>query len=177
MTFRYSTCVGVTTLSLLFTLAAVGCGGKTEKPVAKDSHDHSKDKPGEHQDGGHPEVGPHKGHLIELGKEEFHAELTHDDATKTVTIYLLDAKAVKAVPIAAKELTLNLVVNGKPRQVTLSASAQATDPEGQSSAFAIVDEATLEALEAETTTGRLAVTINGKPFSGTIEHHEHDEHK
>jgi hypothetical protein len=159
-------------------LAVTGCGGKAEKPAAKAGHDHSTDKPGAHQEEqGHSEIGPHQGHLIELGKEQFHAELTHDDATKTITIYLLDAKAEKSVPIASKELILNLVVAGKPRQVALGAAPQSGDPEGQASMFSIVDEAALEALEAEETTGRLTVTIEGKSFSGTIEHHEHDDHK
>ena len=34
--------------------------------------------------------------LIELGKEEYHAELVHDDASHTATIYLLNAHAERA---------------------------------------------------------------------------------
>ncbi|MCE2751496.1 MAG: hypothetical protein LW720_06355 [Pirellula sp.] len=34
----------------------------------------------------HPSEGPHHGSLVELGKEEFHAELVHD--SKSVTIYI-----------------------------------------------------------------------------------------
>ncbi len=41
----------------------------------------------------HPTEGPHHGTLIELGKEEYHAELVHDD--KMVTIYILDSAAKK----------------------------------------------------------------------------------
>ena len=161
------------TLSALLvaaSLSLVGC----------QDHDHDtggKNDPHKHGAADHPEEGPHKGHLIELGKEEYHAEVTHDEATKTVTIYLLDGAAKKAVPIPAKEIVLNLVVNGKPTQAKLAATPLEGEPAGQSSRFSIVDEAVLEALEAPKTTGKLNVTIAGKPFVGNVEHHEHEDKK
>lgn len=124
----------------------------------------------------HAEEGPHKGHLIELGEEEYHAELTHDDATKTVAIYLLGADAKTAVSIADAEITLNLVVAGEPMQAKLAAEKQPSDPEGQASKFSIVDEKVLEALEAPKTTGRLNVTIAGKSYSGVVDHAGHHGH-
>ena len=75
----------------------------------------------------HPTEGPHHGALIELGKEEYHAELVHDDRAGFVTIYILDGAAKTAVPIQAKEVTLNLLVGGKPRQFRLAALAQPGD--------------------------------------------------
>ncbi len=68
----------------------------------------------------HPTEGPHHGTLIELGKEEYHAELVHDD--KMVTIYILDSAAKTAVPIDSLELVINLVHDGKPEQFKLAAS-------------------------------------------------------
>lgn len=144
-----------------------GCGGSTPPPAndAKtEAHDHAHD---------HGEEGPHGGHLIELGKGEYHAELHHDDATHTITIYLLDAKATGPVAIADPELTLNLVAGGKPQQFKLAAAPQSGDPEGQASAFAITDEQAHAAVEADGATGRLTVTIAGKTYSGNLEHHEH----
>jgi hypothetical protein len=161
----------IVSLSLLCSALAAfsftGCGGKP-KPASGDKAEHAHD---EHD---HPSEGPHKGHLIELGTEEYHAELVHDDATKTVSIYILDSKAKEAVPIAAKEVTLNLVVDTKPLQVKLPATPQKDDPENQSSHFSAADEATLEALESPKTTGRLNVTINDKPYTGEIAHHDYD---
>src|SRR3712207_2284723 len=52
----------------------------------------------------HGEKGPHGGQLIELGKGDYHAELVHDDAAQRITIYVLDEKAAKPVPIKQKEL-------------------------------------------------------------------------
>jgi hypothetical protein len=133
---------------------------------------------GGHQEGhGHAEEGPHKGHLIELGKEEFHAELTHDEATSEVTIYLLDGAAKESVPVPETELTVNIVANGKPMQFSLAAKPLDTDPQGQSSRFSITDPMLHDALEAENSKGQLNVTINGKPYSGSIQHHEHADEK
>lgn len=157
----------------LTTLGAVslawGCGGSAPAPTnnAKpDTHDHAHDHD-------HADEGPHGGHLIELGKGDYHAELHHDDATHTVTIYLLDEKAQGPVAIADAELTLNLVAGGKPQQFKLAAAPQSGDPEGQASAFAITDEQAHAAVEADGATGRLTVTIAGKTYSGKLEHHEH----
>ena len=168
----------VSVLSLsFFAFAHAGCDGEAKpgatKPKAAHQEADGRDPTAEK----HAEEGPHHGHLIELGAEEFHAELTHDDASKTVTVYLLDKQAKAAVSIADPEILLNLTVDGKPLQVKLVAAPQKGDPEGESSRFAITDESVLEALEAPKTTGRLNVTIEGKSYTGNVEHHEHGEHK
>ncbi len=126
---------------------------------------------------GHAEEGPHHGHLIELGEEEYHAELTHDEATKKVSIYLLDKTAKVAVPIADREIVLNLAAGSQPFQVKLLAAPQQGDPAGQASCFSITDEKVLETLESPKTTGRLNVTINGKAYTGEVAHQEHGDHK
>ncbi|QDU98687.1 hypothetical protein [Lignipirellula cremea] len=122
----------------------------------------------------HPSEGPHEGHLIELGNEEYHAELLHDDKTHTVTIYILDSTAKKETPIGVDAVILNLVVDGSPQQFSMEAVGAA---EGLASQFQLVNESVLEALEhGEETKGRLNVTIDGKPYVGKIDHHAHDEH-
>lgn len=153
-----------------------GCG--SSKPGADEASERELQEGKDHaHEDEHPHEGPHHGHLIELGDEEYHAELTHDETTKTVAVYLLDKKATSAVSIEDAEITLNLVIDGAPTPVKLAADPQDGDPEGQSSRFSIVDESVLEALEAESTAGRLNVTIDGKPYIGKIEHHEHSEHE
>ena len=119
----------------------------------------------------HPTEGPHHGTLIELGKEDFHAELVHDDATDTITIYILDAAAKKAVPIVAKKLTLNMVAAGKPQQFHLAAKPQEGDPNGLSSAFAATDKTLCQVLDAEDTKGRVNVEIGGKVYVGEVGGH------
>jgi len=130
-----------------------------------------------HADAGHPEEGPHNGHLIELGKEEYHAELVHDDAAHKVTIYLLDGAAKKAVAIADKELSVNIVVGGKPQQYKLLAVPQSEDAAGQASRFELTNEELCEALDDEKTAGRLNVAIAGKSYSGEMSHAGHEDHE
>lgn len=135
--------------------------------------EHADDDHG-HGDHGHPEEGPHHGSLIELGKEEYHAELVHDDAAHKVTIYLLDGAAKKSVAIADKEISANLVVAGKPQQFKLPAAPQTEDATGSSSRFELTNKEFCEALDDKQTTGRLNLTIAGKPYAGEITHGGHD---
>ncbi len=123
----------------------------------------------------HPSEGPHHGHLIELGAEEYHGELLHDDAAGTVTIYILDKLATTEVAVPQDAVTLNLMVNGAPQQFPMTAM---NPVDSKASHFQIVNKEALEALENGETKGRLNVTIEGKPYIGVIEHHEHeDDHK
>ncbi len=157
-------------------LTFVGCQKPAPQPPAPDAsgEQHAKGDGHEH---GHPSEGPHHGHLIELGQEEYHAELTHDEATNKVTIYLLDSVAKDSVPTEAAEVTVNFVVDGKPKQFSLPAAPDAGDPPGQSSRFELADADLHEALETVNAKGRLNVTINDKEFVGSIEHQAHGEHE
>lgn len=154
-------------------LMFVGCGGPAGGPAGGAA---TAEK---HDDHDHPSEGPHHGELIELGKEEYHAEMVHDDEQHTVTIYMLDSAAKSAVPIEATSLALNLLAGGKPQQYALAAKPLPTDPTGKCSCFVSSDKAMCEALDQKGTTGRLNVTIAGKAFVGKIEAHEHEdeEHK
>lgn len=125
----------------------------------------------------HPTEGPHHGSLIELGNEEYHAELVHDDAAATVTVYLLDSTAKVAVPIEAMEMQINLSHDGKAEQFELAASPQADDPVGRASKFFSGNAELAEDLDHEGAQAQLVVSIAGKQYRGTIEHdHDAEEH-
>ena len=120
----------------------------------------------------HPSEGPHHGTLVELGKEEFHAELVHDD--KSVSIYILDGKAKTAVPIDASEVVINLLHDGKPEQFKLAAVPETSDPSGKSSRFVAEDPELASHMDDHAAAPKLSVTINGKSYRGVITHdHEH----
>jgi hypothetical protein len=124
-------------------------------------------------DHAHASEGPHHGTLIELGNEEYHAELIHDETT--VTVFLLDSSAAKISPIDANELTINLISAGKPAQFKLAASPDVGDAVGTSSRFALPSPELVEHLEHDHAGARLIVLINGKSYRGNIQHdHEHD---
>lgn len=122
----------------------------------------------------HPTEGPHHGALIELGKEDYHAELVHDDATDTVTIYILDSSATKPVPIAAKQLTLNMRAGGKSQQFMLAAQPQQGEVAGSASAFAASGKQICQAIDAKGASGRLNVDIGGKVYVGNVDGHSHN---
>lgn len=165
-----------------------------------DGHDHGEDAHA------HPSEGPHGGDLIELGNEEYHAELIHpeghdDDAHPHedgdhkeghdddgdheghadhdhagITIYILDGSATKTVAIDATEITLNLSHDGKPEQFKLAAMPTESDAEGKSSRFASDDKDLLEHFHEEEIEGTLVLKINGKSFRGKVAH-DHEGHE
>jgi hypothetical protein len=160
-----------------------GCGktsdtGGAESVASEHHNDDGHDHDGhDHGSAGHSHVGPHDGHLIELGSNEaFHAELLHDDSTHRVTVHILDGKAKNSVAISQPELLINIVSNGNPKQYKLAAVAQENEPNGMASCFQVEDVALCTALDASDCRGRLAVNIEGKQYVGEIEHHDHEAH-
>ena len=158
----------------LMALIVAGCSDENSTgpetagpPNTVDSHDGHA----------HPTEGPHHGDLIELGNEEYHAEILHDEDAGTVTIYVLNGAATEQVPIDATEVTINAKHDGKPEQFTLTASPDANDPQGKSSRFVSNDEELAHHLDAEGAEPRLVLTINGKSYRGSISHdHDHEGH-
>lgn len=139
---------------------------------AHDDHDHEGHDHGEHD---HPSEGPHHGDLVELGGEEYHAEVVHGEGG-AITVYILDGTAKVAAPVDATEVTFNVVHDGQPEQFKLPASPDAGDPAGQSSRFTRTDEELAKHLDEEGTKAKLMLTISGKSYSGEVEHHhEHED--
>ena len=161
--------LGACVLGLSAIVGLSGCGGE-KKPEAG--------KPGaKAEEHAHPTKGPHGGQLIELGKEEYHVEMVHDDAAGVVTFYVLDGEAKKAVPIPATELLVNLKHDGKPEQFKVPAQADTGDPAGQSSRFVSKDKELAEDLDAEGSDAELVLSINNKPFRGKLAHDHAGEKK
>ena len=155
-------------LSIVSLCLLAGCESSAPRPSGA-KQDHAAG----HHDHAHSSAGPHHGALIELGKDDFHAEWVHDDKQHRVTIYLLDSMAKDAVPIEATSLALNLLVDGKPQPHVLAAQPLATDPAGKSSCFEKIDPTLSAAIDTPGTTGRLNVVIQGKSYVGRLETHDH----
>ncbi len=161
------------TASLAVFLGIAGCGDSTPKTETSSQAGH--DEHG-HEEHAHPTEGPHHGVLVELGAEEFHAEVVHDDDGGTLTVYLLDSAAKEAAVSEASEIVINLKHGDKPEQYTLPAKSTPGQAAGQYSEYALASKELLDALHEETTTARLSITINGKPYAGTIGHESHAGH-
>ena len=166
-----------TSLTLLLALMAMmvaGCSNDSSTGTDSSGSPNTKADQAGHA---HPTEGPHHGDLIELGNEEYHAEILHDEDAGTVTIYVLNGAATEQVPIDATEVTINAKHDGQPEQFKLAASPDANDPQGQSSRFVSNNEELALHLDEEGAEPRLVLTINGKSYRGTIAHdHDHEEH-
>lgn len=159
------------TMAVLSLAFFVGCGSgsSTSTPdtdAAGEDHDAH-----EHDEHEHGETGPHGGHLIELGRShEYHAELVEDDSKQTVSVYILD-KDMKELAIGEAAISLTLTVGDKTQTYEMAAAG-----EGETrSEFASADKSLFESFEHHgEISGKLRVTINGTPYVGAIDHHEHD---
>jgi hypothetical protein len=159
----------------LFVLCLLGLNGCGKKQPDGPAAGGSAAETDEHE---HDDEGPHGGHIIELGTEDHHAELTHDDDTHRVGIYLLGKDAKTAKPIDAESVTINVAVDGEPSQYVLPAVPQAGEPPGKSSYFEVVSEPLSLVVsgksEAAKKAASLSLKIEGKPFVGLIETEAHD---
>jgi len=163
------------TMNLLVAICLFGLNGCGKEPAAGITGGDTAEN--EHD---HAEEGPHDGHIIELGAEDHHAELTHDEATHKVGIYILGSDAKTAAPIEAESVTINVSADGTPSQYILPAVPQAGEEGAKSSYFELVSEPLCDIVcgesEAKSTQARVSMTIGGKPYVGLIETapHEHD---
>ena len=141
-------------------------------------HDHSGHNHGAHaamsaaSHGGasahnHGDEGPHGGHLIELGHgHAYHAELIENDATESVTVYILDTHMAE-LPIEQETILLNVTVDGRSNAYQLTARDH-NDAIGHSR-FESADKQLFHTLEQHPKlTGKLRVTIKGVPYVGLI---------
>jgi maltose-binding protein MalE len=119
---------------LVFALAAItlvagpGCTPpkNKEQPKAKDAAD--KDKAKDKHD--HEEYGPHGGPLADWD-DKFHGEVTLDNASKMVIVYVLDGKAEKAPDIDASRITkMKLVIPADKVELDLMHDAKKSGKEG-----------------------------------------------
>lgn len=160
------------TTGLFFGLCLAGLYGCGQGPAVETPV-------GEHVGEDHThEPGPHDGHIIELGTEEYHAELTHDEATHKVGVYLLGSDQKTAKPVQATKVNINVAEDGKPTQFELPAVPQEGESDGTSSYFEIVSEPLCTVVcgesEAKSTQARLSLTIDDKRYVGLIETSAHD---
>jgi hypothetical protein len=114
---------------------------------------------------------------VELGDEQYHAEWIHDDDSGKVTVYILDGKMEKEVPIEASEIEIETKIADKLRSFTLTAVDSGVVEKAAASCFALEDKSLGVALNAAGTEGAeatLKVTVQGKTLTGKFEKHSHD---
>ena len=156
-------------LGLALTLSA--CSPPAEQPAQQPDPQHTDTDHADEADHVHPTAGPHGGHLIELGNEQYHAELLHDGDTHTVTVHLLDSAGRQPVAADQPQITLQVFQDGQFVDYTLKAAG---DKAAGTSEFQVVDERLTQLLsQGEQARGRLRVSIDGQPLVGTLDHAGH----
>ena len=163
-------------LSLMISVAAtLGCDAGPDGSDATSADPHA-DHDHAHDEHAHPTEGPHHGSLVELGDESYHAEIVHDDAAGALTVYLLDSSARQTASSEATEVVINVRRGEQPVQFKLPAKPSQSQSDGKYSEYSLTSKELLESLHDETSTARLSITMEGKPYSGKITHDDHAAH-
>ena len=158
----------------------IGCGGgdnlqefddahiKPADPGAHDHHHHHHDE--EHK-------APHGGTLVALGDHQYHAEIAWDETAKTITVYVLDGEAEKAVPIDVEEIVLAVGIGKDAETHKFTAKPQENDGDGKCSRFVSSDKALFDKFhDSESTSGQIDLPIGEMTFPVVVahDHHDHD---
>ncbi len=162
MAGKYLVALLCASLSVFF---VAGCESKPQPKddgkaaSAGDAHSH------EH---GHGEHGPHGGHLLHLDPDGVHAEWTHDDDSKLITLYLDD--------LAKPAAEVKFVVKAGDAEPQTYALAKAEGSTGGGT-WTIKDDALLTHLNmGEAANVKLVVVADGKELSTKIEHSDEHHH-
>ncbi len=155
-------------LAAVLLLASSGCADSArEVPVAGHSAEAVADPHAGHDDEHAHDTGPRGGTLVELGHEEFHGELVLRDDGR-LQVYLLDEQASAKIATAAAEPRINVVHGGQVQQFRLAEKPQRTDQPGTCSRFELASAELISWLTANQTSARLAISIHGTPYNGSI---------
>ncbi len=145
-----------------------GCGGS--QPVrtfsSQDDVEHAEEHAHDH--------GPHGGHVVELGGEDYHAEVVFDAATRKLTVYLLGADLKTPLPVEAENLAARLKIGEQTQEFLLAAAPQEGEEGGKSSRFTQAEGSLPESIQdAEDLHGEVVVSFGGTQYRGEITHDHH----
>ena len=123
----------------------------------------------------HEALGPHEGHVIELGDEEYHVEWLHDDESGLVTVYILDSAMKAEVPIEARTLTVEYTVGKEQHPHELTAVESEGSDGTKTARFEVTSKSLISALKmaGQGVDATIAIEIDGKPFTAKFEHGSH----
>ena len=160
----------IQTIVCLAAFVMVGCNSGSET---------GNQKPAEpadpHAGHDHSSLGPHGGHILELGNEDYHAEWRFDNDSGKVTIYLLDSAVKKAVTTTATSISVQVKHGDNVSDYELPAINQSEDDPPTTSEFELVDTVMLELLKGvgHGIDASLKVVIGDKEYTGAFGHLPH----
>ena len=95
--------------------------------------------------------------------------MTDNHDNESITIHMLGGE-MEDLKISASSISLTLMSDDGAKTFEMPSVSKEGDA---GSSFSIEDETAFEMLESGGTVGKLRIEIDGKPFMGTFEHHEH----
>ena len=130
----------------------------------------------EQHDHDHGALGPHGGHVLVLGDEQYHAEWTHEDQSGEIVIYLLDQDIKEDVTTTAELITITTTIRDESQTYELAADNLNKEDPPRASRFKATNPNLLTALKqaGSGVKAEMRVIIDGTFFRGTFEKHEHD---
>jgi hypothetical protein len=159
---------------MLVTTSLVGLTGCGKTKTSAPPSGKAAVKPHHHHHGA--SRGPHGGYVIGFDVEKYHAELTRDEKTNRVGVYILGDDAATAAPIEAQFVAIQAKVDDKPTYYKLPAVAQPGEPAGKSSYFELVSEPLFAIIAGKSGSPnpdvQLSITVDGKTHIGDIDVHE-----
>ncbi|MFT5322355.1 MAG: hypothetical protein ACI8P0_000190 [Planctomycetaceae bacterium] len=162
-------------LTAAFALVLAGCTDSNSE-FTEVSHDESEVGHDDHSGHGHGAHGPNGGEIVEVGNEEFHAEVVVDEETHRIDVYILGSDAATAKPIDATEISVSFKHGDEVEEFKLAAAALDGESEGQSSKFTLTSEELFEELHEHSEGATLSFSAGGESLSGTVKHsHDHDD--
>lgn len=160
-------------LTVAFAVVLSGCTDSNSE-FTEVSHDEPEIGHNDHSGHGHGAHGPNGGEIVEVGNEEFHAEVVVDEETHRIDVYILGSDAATAKPIDATEVSVSFKHGDEVEEFKLAAAALDGEPEGQSSKFTLTDEELFEELHEHSEGATLTFMSGGAELSGTVTHsHDH----
>ena len=119
--------------------------------------------------------GPNGGHIVELGEEEFHAEVAMDKDRK-LTVYLLDEAVKAAKPVENGTLQIVTKIDAKDVTLDLVAAPLEGEADGKCSRFELAaDKVPGAVMDIEGLTGDLTLKFGDKTLKTSLtEEHDHD---
>lgn len=171
---RKLACTSVLAVVVTTPVLLSGCNPETSfTPVSnRPEHDHGSDGHAGHDHSHqHSDTGPHGGRLIDLGhNHKYHAELVQNNATETVTLYVLNTN-MRELAISELAIFVNLTTGGKTTAYEMLAAGDRLST--NHSRFESTDKQLFQALETPgDITGKVRVRIQGVAYVGRIAYHD-----
>lgn len=114
------------------------------------------------------ERAPHGGIKFAQKEHKYHAELVLDKEKKQATVYMLDRRLRKTVPIEPATIQLG-IRNGTPLVIELTAERQDDDPKERSSRFVATHDKFGDELDPEKID--IIAKVDGKQYTFTLDKH------